>query len=248
MQNSQSKTFKSSYSVTDREKFQVLAAVYPDRYFNRNICAKYVGVGNQIFKKERKLAPLLKSLVEQLQYDKLFALSKEQEKDTVNAIGYLVEPEIDRFMQKGARDTTLRKEFKARAKQFNRHISAISYDKVMQTLKALLTTINTEKESDESLTQKLLALLERPATIVVKRIFNKGAQTVNIWENQEGKIPNSELKKSLARMFEMQYKIWDEIPTIQLFKHTLAELEKPKMVKEEKNKLDKKILGEIAPI
>jgi len=213
---------KISRNISDVEKFQVLKEVYPDRYFNRNICAKYIGAGRQIFRTKEELIPIKSDI------------NKEEKTRVVNAIGYLVEPNLDTFMKKMVKDNELREKFKDNEKFFSKEIRDSAEKLVANHLKSLNIDIS---------------LLKPYIKEVVKKVYNKGSQTVNTWEkNQTKNIPKSEIKKNLARMFGMRYEIWEkDYLDIQSFKKDLKILQKP-TDKEEENPLDKKILGEIVPL
>jgi len=208
--------------ISDVEKFNVLKEVYPNRYFNRNICAKYIGAGRQIFRTEEELNPIKSDI------------DKEEKKRIIDAIGFIVESNLDIFMKKMARDEELREKFKDNEKLFSKEIRDASEKLVSNHLKSLNIDIS---------------LLNPYIKEVVRKVFNKGSQTVNTWEKNETKsIPKSEIKKNLARMFGMRYEIWGkDYKDIQSFKQELEIFQKP-IDKEEENPLDKKILGEIVPL
>jgi len=215
--------------ISDVEKFQVLKEVYPNRYFNRNICAKYIGAGRQIFRTKEELNPIKSDIDE------------EEKKRIIKAIGFLVEPNLDTFMKKMARDEELRERFKDNEKLFSKEIRDGAEKLVTNHLKSLNIDIS---------------LLKPYIVQVVRKLFNKGSQTVNTWEikrekNQTKNIPKSEIKKNLARMFNMQYDIWEKsYSDIQSFKRELKIFQKPINGKKDTTLelLDKKILGEVSQL
>ena len=216
---------KMTSFISDVEKFQVLKEVYPDRYFNRNICAKYIGTGRQIFCTKEELTPIQSDMGE------------EEKKRIVEAIGFLVEPNLDTFMRKMARDDELREKFKDNEKLFSKEIRNAAEKLAINHLKSL----NMD-----------MSLLNPYIVEVVRKVFNKGSQTVNTWEikrenSQTKNIPKSEIRKNLARMFGMKYDIWEKnYKDIQSFKRELKIFQKPIKKQEDDNDLlDKKILGEI---
>ena len=66
------------YDITEREKFQVLKEVYLHKYISRNICAKYIGAGRQIFSPKDKKEIRFKE--PKLLLPKIIKLLKEEEK------------------------------------------------------------------------------------------------------------------------------------------------------------------------
>lgn len=236
-------TLKSSYDITAREKFQVLKTLYPQKYFNRNICAKYIGTGRQIFKEKVVLEPLITNLIEHFNENGNTLLSDETKKKLIASIGFLIESNLDDYMKNTARDGKLRKEFKKRHDFFSNYIKKNAKTLAKKELNTLLVGI--------VLSEEINTLLDSYLDDIVERIFKKGSQTVNVWETKNGGIPNSEIRKKLARMFDMEYQIWEkEYPDVQSFKHDIETLKKPKKedFKQKDKKLDKKILGEILPL
>ena len=242
-------TLKSSYDITEREKFQVLKTLYPQKYFNRNICAKYIGTGRQIFKDTVKLEPLIYALVEQFHENEKLSLSEE--KEYIVSVGFLLESNIDDCMRETAQDNKLQEAFKNKHKLFSNYIKNSAKTLAKKELNAFLIDTSVDIVQKDRFIEEVKTLLDPCLDNIVKRIFNKGSQTVNIWETRNGGIPNSEIRKNLARMFDMQYQIWEKnYPDVQSFKHDIKTLKKPKNdnSKEKHKQLDNKILGEILPI
>ena len=240
------------YSITDREKFQVLKDVYPHKYISRNICAKYIGSGRQLFpqknKKEIKFQKpklFLPKVIEILKQEG--KISEKIYKETILSIGFLLEDTIDDSMRVTARDVQLRDKFKNKAKNFRRYILEQSKELAYKELNAFFIDIDIDIEFNKDIESQLKEYIEE----IVKKIFNKGVQTINIWENKEGNIPNSNIRKDLANMFDIQFVMWENnYSDIQSFKCDLDILKKPIPTNQKDNKeeLDKKILGEILPI
>ena len=238
------------YDITEREKFQVLKEVYLHKYISRNICAKYIGAGRQIFSpkdkkeirfKEPKL--LLPKIIKLLKKEE--KLSKKLQKETLLSMGFLLENNVDDTMREMAKSSNQREKFSQKPKEFRSYILKQSKELAHKELNAFFIDMkiafNTEIE----------AQLKEYVEEIVKKIFNKGVQTVNTWENETGKIPNSTIKKDLAKMFGMQYSMWEKsYIDIQSFKRDLEIFKKPKNnnSKEKKEQLDNKILGEVLPI
>ena len=209
------------YDVTEREKFQVLKEVYPHKYVSRNICAKYIGAGREIFSPKNKKEILFQE--PKLFLPKIIKLLKKEErlseklyKETILSMGFLLESGIDDAMREMARDIELRDRFNQKPKEFRAYMLEQSKEIAYRELNAFF--IDMEIAFNKEIESKLKEYVEE----IVKKIFNKGVQTVNTWENQEGKIPNSTIKKDLANMFGMQYIMWAKsYADIQSFKRDL---------------------------
>ncbi len=238
------------YTISDREKFQLLKEVYPYQYISRNICAKYVGAGREIFPPKNKKnilfkepKTLLPKIINLIQEKK--KLSQKLKEETLLSLGFLLESPIEDAMREMAREIKLREQFSQKPKEFRSYMLKQSKELAHKELNALF--IDMQIEINKDITSELTPYIEE----IVKKVFNKGVQTINTWENQEGNIPNSTIKKDLANMFGMQYIMWEnDYIDIQSFKNDLEILKKPK----EKNfdikskELDNKILGEVLPI
>ena len=250
------------YDISEREKFQVLKEVYPYMYISRSVCAKYIGAGRQIFspknKKETKKVKnktVTKEIIfkkPKLFLPKIIKLLKREEKlservhkEIILSMGFLLESSIDESMRVIARDVKLREKFNHKPKEFRAYILEQSKALAYKELYAFL--IDMEIEFNKEVESKLKEYVEE----IVKKIFNKGVQTINTWENQTGNIPNSTIKKDLANMFGMQYIMWAKsYADIQSFKRDLEILKIPTNSSEKSNKdeLDKKILGAISTL
>ena len=102
-----------TYNITDRAKFQLLKEVYPYKYISRNICAKYIGAGRQIFtpknKKEihfQEPKLFLPKIIELLKREE--KLSKKLQKEILLSMGFLLESSLDDAMREMAKDVKLR--------------------------------------------------------------------------------------------------------------------------------------------
>lgn len=238
------------YSITDREKFQVLKEVYPDRYISRNICAKYIGAGKEIFspkgKRETRFKEpksFLPKVIELLKQEE--KISEQVYKEIILSMGFLLEDTIDDSMRAIVRDMQLRDKFKDKPKKFRKYILEQSKELAYKKLNAFFVDMDIE------LNKKIESQVKEYIAEIVKKVFYKGTQTVNTWEKQRGNIPNSTIKKDLANMFDMQYIIWTKsYVDIQSFRRDLNILKKPILndKKDNKEELDRKILGEILPI
>ena len=238
------------YDVSEREKFQVLKEVYPHKYVSRNICAKYIGTGREIFSPKNKKEilfqepkALLPKIIKLLKKEE--RLSEKLYKETLLSMGFLLESGIDDAMREMARDIELRDRFNQKPKEFRAYMLEQSKEVAYRELNAFF--IDMEIAFNKEIESKLKEYVEE----IVKKVFNKGVQTVNTWENQEGKIPNSTIKKDLANMFGMQYIMWAKsYADIQSFKRDLEVLKKPTddKSKEKDRELDSKVLGEVLPI
>ena len=233
------------YSITDREKFQVLKEVYPHKYISRNICAKYIGTGRQIFHRKNRKEIIFKEPKVLL----LKIITKKRvykQKEIILSMGFLLESRIDEFMREMARDSKLREKFNHKPKEFRIYILEQSKDLAYRELNSFFIDMEIEFNREE-----IKSKFKEYVDEVVKKIFNKGVQTINTWENQTGNIPNSTIKKDLANIFGMQYMIWTKrYADIQSFKRDLEVLKIPikNSDKNNKDKLDKKILGTIFPL
>ena len=238
------------YDASDREKFQVLKELYPHKYISRNICAKYIGAGRQIFtpknKKEihfQEPKLFLPKIIELLKREE--KLSKKLQKEIILSIGFLLESSLDDAMKEMAKDVKLRERFSHKPKEFRAYVLEQSTTLAYKEINAFLI------DMEITLTKEIESQLSPYIEEIVKKIFNKGVQTVNTWENQTGNIPNSTIKKDLANMFGMQYVMWSQsYADVQSFKRDLEVLKKPKVdnSKKQTKQLDSKILGEVLPI